>query len=116
LKPRFRRLVDYVSARAPVAAPDAADLVHDGVEVAAWDGKNAETLIGQVYESSLAAFAGAAFYKPISKADFLALYAPVIPKIDPRFVLFARDRDGRPIGFCSACLTCWRSRANVARS
>jgi hypothetical protein len=95
----FRRLVEYVSARAPVAPPEAAELVHDDIAIAAWDGKNAEALIGQVYDASLAAFAGAAFYKPIPKAEFLALYTPVIPTIDPRFVLFARDSGGRPVGF-----------------
>ncbi|MGO9392975.1 hypothetical protein [Rhodoblastus sp.] len=95
----FSRLVEYVSARAPVAPPEAVEHVHDDIEVAAWDGKNAELLIGHVYDASLAAFAGAAFYKPLPKEDFLALYAPIIPAVDPRFVFFARDKDGRPVGF-----------------
>jgi hypothetical protein len=40
-----------------------------------------------------------AFFKPLDQAGFLKLYEPVMPLVDPRFVLFARDEAGALVGF-----------------
>ncbi len=95
----FAAISHYVSARAPVAAPDAVDLPEAEIEIRAWDGKDAERLISSLFEMSLSTFAHNAFYKPIDKAGFLAMYAPILPALDPRLVLFAHDAHGELVGF-----------------
>jgi hypothetical protein len=96
----FREISNYVSSRAVLDdAIEATQPVVPGLRVEAWDGQNAEALIGQVYNMSLASFAGNAFYKPISRAAFLDLYRPIIPAMDPRFIFFARTDAGQIAGF-----------------
>src|SRR5262249_2678320 len=63
-----------------------------------WDGRDAERLIGRLFDLSSAGFDRNAFFKPIDKAEFLKLYAPVVPLIDPAMVLFALDASGL-VGF-----------------
>jgi hypothetical protein len=98
----FETVSSYVSARAPIASAigDPAPAVND-VSVAAWDGRDAESLIGGLFDLSRAAFAGNAFYKPLSREGFLKLYEPVLAAIDPRLVFFARRAD-KLIGFLFA--------------
>lgn len=86
----FAPISTYVSARAPIADAVAAHAPRiDGVAITAWDGSNADQLIARLFDLSRSAFANNAFYKPITRDDFLALYAPIIPAIDPRLVFFA---------------------------
>lgn len=90
----FAPVSSYVSARAGLAeaigepAPGVA-----GVTVSAWDGRDAGALIGGLFELSRHAFANNAFYKPLPRQAFLALYEPILPAIDPRLVFFARSGD-----------------------
>lgn len=96
----FAPLSHYVSTRTALAAaigPDAAEL--PGISVAAWDGGDAAGLVGQLYAMSATAFADNAFFKQLDQAGFLKLYEPVMPLVDPRFVLFARDETGALVGF-----------------
>ena len=99
----FTSVASYVSARASLedAVSDAVTAV-PGVRITPWDGQNAGQLIGGLFDVSKRAFAGNAFYKPISREDFLALYQPIIAAIDPRLVLFARDADGVLAGYLFA--------------
>ena len=96
----FAPISEYVSSRAtledaiqgePPAVP--------GITVTAWDGQGAEALIGQMFEMSLAGFAKNRFFKPITREVFLKLYEPVMPLVDPRFVLFAHGPGGQMAGF-----------------
>jgi hypothetical protein len=91
----------YVSTRARLddAIGPAAPVHLDDVTVAAWDGRDTEALIEKLFDMSTASFGARAFFKPIDKADFLKLYEPVLPLLDPRLVLFARDRGGGLVGF-----------------
>jgi hypothetical protein len=99
----FKAISSYVSARAEIGdtigglAPAV-----DGVTVRAWDGSDASGLIGQLFELSKHAFANNAFYKPIAREEFLKLYQPILPAIDPRLVLFAYRADGRLAGYLFA--------------
>ncbi len=96
----FAVLSEYVSTRTSLdAAIGPSPAAMDGVEVTPWDGGDAARLIGQLFALSAGAFAGNAFFKPLDQAGFLKLYEPVMPLIDRRFVLFARDRDGELAGF-----------------
>ena len=96
----FAPISEYVSSRAKLAdaargeAPAMA-----GVSISAWDGQGAEALVGRMFEMSLAGFANNRFFKPIAREAFLKLYEPVMPLVDPRFVLFAHAPDGRLAGF-----------------
>lgn len=44
-------------------------------------------------------FAENFLYRPLAWEDFLAMYRPLQPLIDPRFVLFASAPDGEDVGF-----------------
>jgi hypothetical protein len=96
----FVPVSSYVSTRANLddAIGPQAPVHVDGVAVTPWDGRNADMLIGGLFDMSAASFRRNAFFKPITRAAFLALYEPVLPAIDPRMVLFAHDNTG-PVGF-----------------
>ena len=99
----FAPIAEYASARAPLAATMGAPAAEiPGIRIEPWDGRNAEALIGQLFALSSRAFAGNAFFKPITREAFLALYEPVIPAIDPELVLFARSGNDDLAGFLFA--------------
>jgi hypothetical protein len=96
----FTAVSSYVSSRAALAdaiGPGAAVTI-PGVTVTPWDGRGPDLLIGKLFDLSAASFAGKSFFKPIAKAEFLKLYEPVLPAIDPRLVFFARGESGL-VGF-----------------
>lgn len=64
-----------------------------GIEVRRFDPSRAEAELKALHGLSLDSFARNLFYTPISEADFLALYAPVLPALVPDFVLMAWDGD-----------------------
>ena len=74
----------------------------DAFRIQTWDGTDAESLFGKVYQVSTKAFAGNKFYKHISEDDFLAMYMPLVDLIKREFVLFARRPDGDLAGFLFA--------------
>jgi ribosomal protein S18 acetylase RimI-like enzyme len=59
-----------------------------------------ESALDVFWEMSLASFSSNAFYTPIDRAAFGALYARVRPLITPPLTLLARAPDGAPGGFC----------------
>ena len=59
-----------------------------------------EAALDQFWAMSVASFPGNAFYTPIDRATFGALYARVRPLLEPRLTLLARAPDGQPGGFC----------------
>lgn len=96
----FAPISEYVSSRTTLeAAVGSEEVSVPDVTVTAWDGSDAAGLIGQLYAMSAAAFRNNAFFKPLDQAGFLKLYEPVMPLLDPRFVLFARDAQGALAGF-----------------
>ncbi len=96
----FEEISRYFSARVPLEHAAKTSLIAtDAFEVETWDGTDPEGLFRQVYELSAAAFSGNAFYKPISEAEFLAMYLPVVPMLKRELILFARRPDGTLAGF-----------------
>jgi hypothetical protein len=96
----FAPISHYMSARGllqDAIAPEAPQIA--GITVTRWDGTRSEALFDRLFESSTGAFARNYFFKPITKEAFLKLYEPIIPLIDPRHVLFARDPGGNLVGF-----------------
>ncbi len=95
----FAPISTYFSARLRLADfEDDPGRTHDGIEIRAWDGTDPEATFGTVYDLSLQAFAGNAFYTPIAREAFVAMYLPMIPMIRPELVFFAYA-DGAPTGF-----------------
>jgi hypothetical protein len=96
----FAPVSTYVSTRAALddAIGEGPPVTIEGVTVTPWDGQGADRLIGGLFDMSAASFADKAFFKPITKEAFLALYQPMLPVLDPRLVLFARDVSGM-VGF-----------------
>jgi hypothetical protein len=98
----FTPISHYVSTRGLLAdALTGRQRVLPGLDVAAWDGRSSEALIAGLHEISLSAFAHNRFYKPITLEAFTALYAPLVPRVDPRLILFGRI-DGRIVSFLFA--------------
>jgi hypothetical protein len=58
-----------------------------------------EALFEQVYALSTEAFSRNAFYKPISRDAFLAMYMPLVPMLRKELIFFARRPDGTLAGF-----------------
>lgn len=79
----------YASARLPLDAGQAEPEPVDGVRIVAWDGRDAAPLLDRLFAMAGASFADKQFYKPIGREDFLGLYLPLLPMLDPRLVLFA---------------------------
>lgn len=69
-----------------------------GLTVEPWDGADAQAHFSAVYDLSCAAFARNAFYTPIDRAAFLAMYMPLVPMIRRELVFLARH-EGRLAGF-----------------
>jgi hypothetical protein len=97
----FTPISSYVSTHASLDDAIGSDQpAHlDGVSISAWDGRDAEALIGRLFDMSAVAFSRNAFFKPITKGDFLKLYQPIVPAMEPRLVLFAHDQSGALVGF-----------------
>jgi len=96
----FHPISSYVSARASLdgAIKSGPPIAIDDIQVQAWDGKDAIALIERLFEFSSRGFSRNAFFKPIDLPEFLKLYEPIIPAIDPRLVLFALS-GSEPVGF-----------------
>lgn len=89
----FVPVAHYASAKMPLDAQQAEPAPVDGVTVAHWDGTNAQPLLERVFEMAGASFADKQFYKSITQAEFLAMYLPLLPMLDPRLVFLAREGD-----------------------
>lgn len=96
----FSEISSYFSARVPLeqAAKTAPPATTD-FEIEHWDGTDPERLFGQVFELSCEAFANNAFYKPITRDAFLAMYMPIVPMLKRELILFARRPDQTLVGF-----------------
>ncbi len=70
-----------------------------GVKLRAFDPSRAEEALGAIHALSVKAFAGNAFYTPISREAFVGSYMPVIGVLDPELVLLAEDARGELVGF-----------------
>lgn len=91
----FSPIQDYVSTRLDLGGLTAISAEEEseasGTRVGFWDGRNPERLLDRLHVLSLQAFAQNPFFRPIDRAAFGALYAPILPMIDPRFVVVAEQ-------------------------
>ncbi len=95
----FEPVGRYVSTQLEASAPGPEAPPEPGIAIEPWDGQEPEAMLRAVFALSLRAFARNPFYRPIAEDAFLALYRPLVPRLDPEFVLLARDRQGTLRGF-----------------
>lgn len=94
-------LVDAVPASTPAVLETKTRLEAAGYRIRPIDPRRSERDLDRLFELSLAAFARNLLYTPIARDEFLAQYAPILPKVDPRLVLLA-ERDSALAGYCFA--------------
>lgn len=96
----FAQIGQYFSARVRLADWAKAPPARSGdFRIVPWDGTDAEALFAQVHALSVEAFAANAFYKPISREAFLAMYMPMVPMLKRELIFFARRPDDSLAGF-----------------
>ncbi len=71
-----------------------------------------ENELRRIYDLSVSAFRKNPYYVALDWEEFLELYRPSRPVLQPRLVWFALDRDQRPVGF----LFCLIDYARAARA
>ena len=99
----FKPVAHYFSAKMALAkAGLSPPPPTDAFEIETWDGSDPESLFRQVFALSSSAFAGNAFYTPITETDFVAMYMPVVPVIKRELIFFARRPDGSLAGYLFA--------------
>lgn len=76
-------------------------LTRAGVRIRRINPTNADEDLRAIHHLSLAAFARAFLYTPIDEAEFLRAYRPLLPRVDPRFVLLA-EHEGQLAGYVFA--------------
>lgn len=96
----FVEISSYFSARAEIAqTAQTPPPPTTAFSIEPWDGNNPEGLFDQVFDLSIAAFANNAFYKPITRDAFLAMYMPMVPMLRQDLIFFARRPDQSLAGF-----------------
>jgi hypothetical protein len=66
--------------------------------VETWDGTEPEALFGGVHDLCCRAFANNAFFTPIGREEFVAMYMPFVPLMSKELIFFARDPAGALAG------------------
>jgi L-amino acid N-acyltransferase YncA len=91
----------------------AARLLAAGVSLRDVDLARFEAELASIHELSVASFTRNFLYTPIDRAEFVAQYLPVAPRVDPRLV-FVAEHAGRVIGFLFA-IADWLEAARTGK-
>ncbi len=97
----FEPVGHYFSSRAPLEQTvGAAPTPNPDIVIRPWDGADPETHFAAVHDLSMTAFRDNAFYTPIDRETFLAMYMPFVPMLRKELIFMARARtDDRLLGF-----------------
>lgn len=96
----FQQISSYFSARVALADMQlTTPKPTTAFTIEPWDGTDPEGLFGQVFDLSVEAFSKNAFYKPITREAFMAMYMPLVPMLKKELILFARRPDQSLAGF-----------------
>lgn len=105
----FSPVAEYFSSEIPVASVDIDRIENDaeryrqqGVTIRPIDATRYESELALIHQIALQSFDRNFLYTPISLADFLSLYRPVLPVVVPDLVELAFAADGEPVAFCFA--------------
>lgn len=96
------QLVDDLDALEDRTREVQARLGERGLSIETLDTARYDATLDELHALSLAAFAGNAFYSPIDRDAFRALYEPLRTLLDPELVLLARNEEGTAQGFVLA--------------
>lgn len=94
----FSSLSPDLVERDPKAARAAARLREEGIRVRSLDQSSFVDELRRIHSLSLESFKGNFLYTAVGEGEFLAMYLPLEPYIDPRLILIAEHR-GSPVGF-----------------
>ncbi len=95
----FDIVARYVSAVLAITPPTAPARRAPGIRLRVLDHARADAELRAIHKLSLKAFAGNAFYKPISEERFRDAYRPLIGVLDQDLTILAEDADGALAGF-----------------
>jgi len=87
-----------LNQRDPKVAQAAARLREEGITIRSLDRGSLVDQLRRIHSLSLASFKENFLYTPIGEAEFLAMYLPLQPYIDPRLIVIA-EHHGSPVGF-----------------
>jgi len=90
--------LNYADPRLDRVAPR---LERAGVRIRAIDPARFDVELAAIHRLSLVSFRDNFLYSPISEAEFIAQYRPILPKLRPELVLLA-EQEGRLAGFLFA--------------
>jgi hypothetical protein len=109
LDAEFDPIAEYLSAEIAVGSVDtdriereSAEYRERGVVIRAIDMAKIEQELETIHRIATASFDRNFLYTPISFAQFLELYRPILPVVDPELVELAFDAEGAPVAFCFA--------------
>lgn len=94
----FSSLSPDLDEQDPKAAQAAARLREEGIRIRSLDQNSFVDELRRIHSLSLASFKDNFLYTPVGEAEFLAMYLPLQPYIDPRLILIA-EHHGSPVGF-----------------
>lgn len=77
-------------------------LARNGVRIRCMDAARAADDLRAIYALSVRAFSNNFLYTPVGEREFLAMYEPLLPRMDCNFVRLAFDKDGGAVGFIFA--------------
>jgi len=86
----------------PRAGQAAAQVAAAGLHLETLALDRLEPVLGEIHALSLESFGDNAYYRPIAREVFVAMYTPLRPILDPDLVLLARDAAGALVGFSFA--------------
>jgi hypothetical protein len=94
----YSTVVEDIAVEDPRVKRVAERLGRLGVRIRSLDPARMEDELRAIHHLSLLAFQNAFLYSPIAEGDFLAIYRPMLPRVDPRLVLIA-EHAGRVVGY-----------------
>ena len=105
----FAPIAEYLSTEIAVGAVDTGrieqateDFTRLGVTIRKIDPRRFESELALIHDIACRSFDGNFLYTPIALEEFIALYRPVLPAVDPELVEIAVDAAGAPVAFCFA--------------
>ncbi|MDR3374218.1 MAG: hypothetical protein P4L98_10875 [Ancalomicrobiaceae bacterium] len=105
----------HVSATATPGSRGYGTAVND-IDVSCWAGLDGEALLAEAHALVMAGFRSTPLFTPLPLQAFVAAYAPLLSRADPRLILRARDSQGGAVGLTLAFPDPFRAGAVVLKT